>query len=108
MKGYRTETIYGEKYRDLKEVVKHEIKELGNEDIIDYLLEIKAIDKRGEVFEFIEYLYDLGITECLWLCVTKEDVINEYLENESGIDNYDEHIDEYTLRKVFILSDLGL
>ena len=107
MKGYRTEQIYGEGYRDLKKVVTHEIKELGNEDIIDHLLEIKAINKREEVFKFVNYLYELGLTECMWLCDSKEDVINEYLQDEPEINNYEDYIDEYDLNNIFIISDLG-
>lgn len=102
--GYRWEGLYGGGYRDLKGVVKHEIEQLGNEDILD-TLNIKDIDA------LINDLYSKGYTKCIWLCQSKEKLIERYIiRSEFELDNLIEvvdSIDAYMIVDPFILSDLG-
>lgn len=140
---YRTERLWGEGYRNVAEVMAHEVFELQNTDILDTLSETilsntnkgkelkkissvisckmedenienmldeyyeneeLAIEFFKEVLQAIKSITGKDIKYCLWLCDTKEDIINEYDMNKE-LDN--NSFDAYEDSSI-ILSDLGV
>ena len=98
--GYRSEQYSSlDGSRDLVDVFNFETTELGNTDIIDYILGHHKITHRSIVNEYVLFLYCMGFTECLWLCPRKKDVVQEY-------DVAPESVNKYTLNGI-IISDLG-
>lgn len=84
-------------------VVKHEIEELGNDDIL-YFLDYEY----QEVLNFISDLESLYHTElyALWLCASVEDVKSNYPSNYET--NEIEIVDVYELPELYLVfSDLG-
>lgn len=101
--GYRSEGLYGEGYRDLRAVVEHEVEELGNEDI----LETQGFSSMSEMAEFIDRLYDLGYTECVWLVDSIQDFYDEYVDHP-GLVSSDEYLfDKYIISNPIVINDLG-
>jgi hypothetical protein len=129
-KGYRYENLYGEGYRNIKDVCTHETFELGNVDIPETILllyEDFLSDSEKKLFKRIideEDICDVEIdvfatsckkvatkvtgeenVECIWLCGNKNDVKGYLMEGE---ELEDEDIDEYKLPdNICILSDIG-
>lgn len=101
--GYRTESLYGEGKRDLREVVNHEVTDLGNTDIIDYLTEKGVMNSIDGLDDVINVLYEMGYDSVVWLCDTKQDIIECYPPVHG--DEYE--FDEYTIKDPVIISDLG-
>lgn len=130
-KGYRTESFSGSGVRNLEDVVRFEIMELCNDDIIDYMQESYGIlksyqlEKDGRALDSEEFYFkcqeniddvideiasyvkenlkidDVRDIYVVWL-TTKENVIDMY-EAES-----EWYIDEYIIpEECIILSDLG-
>lgn len=130
-KGYRTESFSGSGVRNLEDVVRFEIMELCNDDIIDYMQESYGIlksyqlEKDGRALDSEEFYFkcqeniddvideiasyvkenlkidDVRDIYVVWL-TTKENVIDMY-EAES-----EWYIDEYIIpEERIILSDLG-
>ena len=76
--GFRSEDLYGEGYTDLKDVVNHEVLELGNEDIIDTLMKSEGFRSKEDVFDYIKEIYKKGFKSCVWLCDSIQDFLDEY------------------------------
>lgn len=110
--GFRTEDLYGEKYRNLKEVADHEINELENTDIVDTLSKhLGRTLSNKEALVYISDLYKRKFKECVWICDSVQDFLDEYddpMENENGeeraygMDRYEFWDGEYE-----IISDMG-
>ena len=72
MKGYRTETAYGEGYRNSEEVITHEIKELHNDERGE-IAENRGMRKNSKLADiFVESKNDSDLTRkfCGWLLAT--------------------------------------
>ena len=93
--GYRTEMAYGLGGRDLRSVVKFEIEELENTDIIDWT-------GVPDYITMIDALYAHGYTEAVWLCKEKQHVIDYYCDGDLSCP-----IEKYEITDGVILSDLG-
>lgn len=78
--GFRTEDLFGEGYRDLREVVRHEVLELKNEDIIDTIKKTRNFLTNDQVFEYLKTLYKNGFKNCVWVVESIQDFIDEYDE----------------------------
>ena len=129
-KGYRYENLYGEGYRDIKDVCIHETFELGNSDIASTILTLyQDLLTKSEAHLLDEIANCIAIDEleistfgnicenvakkatgeseikCIWLCGRKNDVRGYLMEGE---ELEDEDIDEYILPdNICILSDIG-
>lgn len=81
--GYRTETAYGSGVRDLEEVVKFEIVELGNVDIPDTLLDtFDMTDRERESLEdFSQYAEDYSDDEKEYIAMNCINIINNKYPN---------------------------
>ena len=109
--GYRNESLYGSKVRDIREIIEFEIAELGNTDIPYTLLDTFAINEEREKeieeyiaeiedgnFDNIETLVDWCIATinknydnpryCLWLA-SKNAIIKNYEGTEDNIIAYE-------------------
>lgn len=128
-KGYRYEALYGEGYRDVKEVCMHEVFELENTDIPTTLLNLYrellnddeiALLERVEEREYADNDEELfgdicesiackisGSNKCIWLCNSTKSVIDAYVFNPEEVESLtDENFDEYDIAgDVCILSD---
>jgi hypothetical protein len=94
--GFRSEA-YGEGYRNLSAVVTHEVRELGNQDILAYT----GVSSE-DLPEFVDMLLNMGYTEAIWLCRFLEDVFEHYCDPGDCV------IGQYTISdEPIILSDLG-
>jgi len=112
--GYRTESAYGEGYRDAKAVIEHEIKELGNtteKPNAARALGLPANANLKQIWDEIDRRFGKD-AKVLWLA-TREGV-KYYLdsENEDLPDEYrkggDESVDQYTVPPdALLLTDLG-
>lgn len=97
--GYRSEEVYGEGYREIEAVVKHEIEELGNEDIINTLIDKGFIKDKSEVDGFIKGLKDKGYTEVIWLSPSKVAVEEIYGAHLDSVQKYE--------KKGIVISEMG-
>lgn len=131
-KGYRSEALYGEGYRDIREVCIHETFELENTDIPCTILKLYkdylSVDNvyfLGKIMSYCEVSEEekemfgdicLAIAKkitgednisCLWLCNNKENVKEYLVPFDEELD--DSCIEEYILPdNICILSDIGL
>lgn len=126
-KGYRYEALYGEGYRDIKEVCIHETFELANADIPDTLLTLYAellsedeialfnritdcdcdtddiddseIDAFGDIcVRIAKTATGLDTPQCIWLCASPQDIIDSYIISDEEIANFDTScVDEYDI-----------
>ncbi len=101
MKGYRTETAYGEGYRNSEEVITHEIKELHNDERGE-IAENRGMRKNSKLADiFVEIEKRFGPdAKVLWLAT--RDGVEWYLtEDDNNPDEKinPEDIDEYLLPK---------
>lgn len=123
---YRTESAYGSQNRDIREVLLFEIVELGNTDVLDYVVKhyaesfpdellghLKAISDESGISKYsdqelcnivnqtvdcLSCHFNVKLMYCLWLA-DKEAVIDLYGGTEETMDAYS--------TSDFILSDLG-
>ena len=111
--GYRTESAYGEGYRDAKAVIEHEIKELGNtteKPNAARALGLPANANLKQIWDEIDRRFGKD-AKVLWLA-TREGV-KYYLDssNEDLPDRpneEDESVDQYTVPPdALLLTDLG-
>jgi len=106
--GYRTESAYGEGYRDAKAVIEHEIKELGNaqeKSEAAKSLRLPANASLKQIWDEIERRFGKD-AKVLWLA-TKEGV-KYYLDNEGEGDDGDWSVDQYSIPLgALLLTDLG-
>ena len=99
--GYRSEAVYGDGYRNIDEVIDHEINELDNDDIIDTLKNKGLIRNKSGLSAYITKLKGAGYTEVLWLANTKQDIVDIY---RTDIDT----IDFYSIIDGILISDIGI
>lgn len=78
--GYRTEEFRGNGETDLLAVARHEMTELGNEDIGYTLIHRGAIKSTGGVNDYLLQLYKQGYKRCVWLCDSISELIGSYFE----------------------------
>ena len=106
--GYRTESAYGEGYRDAKAVIEHEIKELGNtteKPNAARALGLPANANLKQIWDEIDRRFGKD-AKVLWLA-TKEGV-KYYLDNEGEGDDGDWSVDKFTIPPgALLLTDLG-
>lgn len=108
--GFRSEDLYGEGYRNLKEVARHEIKELNNGDIVDTLSKLFGHTlSEDEALAHIADLYDQGFKECIWICDSVQDFLDEYdIEDDDGkMRVYEMMRYEFRDGEYIIISDMG-
>lgn len=132
--GHRYEALYGEGYRDIKEVCIHEVFELGNTDIPATILTLyedllnddekdllSRLDEEEECEGEEEIFGDIclniarkvcgsDVSECVWLCSSVEDIKTSYLDMVNVDEISDDDFDTYNLpshEKVCVLSDIG-
>jgi hypothetical protein len=110
MKGYRTEKAYGEGYRDAKEVLTHEIKELHNDETKEIAenLGLPKNSKLADIFKEIDHRFGPD-AKVLWLAT--RDGVEWYLTNDDNNSEEKmnpEDIDEYFLPKgAQLIVDMG-
>lgn len=80
--GYRTDEFrgIGEGNEDLLEVTRHEMRELGNQDIPYTLIHRGAIRSTSGVNDYLLQLYKSRYRKCVWLCDSMEHLISSYFE----------------------------
>jgi hypothetical protein len=80
--GYRTDEFrgIGEGNEDLLEVTRHEMTELGNQDIPFTLLHRGAIKSTNGVNDYLFQLYKQGYKKCVWLCDSMEHLVSRYFD----------------------------
>ncbi|HUU53136.1 MAG TPA: 2'-5' RNA ligase family protein, partial [Candidatus Bathyarchaeia archaeon] len=103
--GYRSEEVSGEGHRDIKNVVRFETEELGNEDIIDTLIDKGIIKDKSELQPLIDNLEKQGFKEVVWLSDSPQDVVDVYSFEDRPITP--ESIERYDIEDGVVISDLG-
>ncbi len=129
MKGYRSETLFGDGYTDPLEVAFFETRDLGNPDIPETLLkndpwltdDQKKYLKTYEQYEELDKEYFQEIVRkyigdrnfCKWLCKSPEDIWKNYvhpLDKSVSLELFlaTEEITEYEIPEdAIVLADLG-
>lgn len=127
---YRSEEVYGSGVRDIKEVIRYEIFELGNTDILIYVTKHYAsafsktlLRRANQLIDALNGcgLLELSISQEVQFCRGLIDALNKYfkvslryclwLASKAAVKQYydvadDETIDAYSTSD-YILSDLG-
>ena len=113
--GYRTESAYGEGYRNAKEVIKHEIEELGNTGERREIAERMGLPPSAGLEQILKEI-DQRFGEdakVIWLA-TKNSVKDYYLDNEMddnasmSEEEKEAAIDKYAIpNKALLIVDLG-
>lgn len=80
--GYRTDEFrgIGEGNEDLLEVARHEMTELGNQDIPFTLIHRGAIMSTSGVNAYLLQLHKQGYKKAVWLCDSMEHLVSSYFE----------------------------
>lgn len=110
--GFRTEDLYGEGFREINEVLTHEVEELGNSHILGFIKDhyapgIETEKGMDAILPFLERLHEEGFNECIWLCGSIKDLFSSYPPFEPDVPGYT--VDKYTFKgkDIKVLCDLG-
>jgi len=102
--GYRFDEYQGSGETEILKVCKHEMLELHNTDIPMTLVKQEVIGNEEGVWEFLEMLYKQGFDRVIWLCKSKQQVINNYHYPDEPFDI--SNITKYKITQAVLLSDL--
>jgi len=102
--GIRCEELWGEGHRDTIAVGMHESFELENEDLADTL----GLDHDEKIMkEALTKISKDGYSQCVWVCLSKEDLIDSYIKHREDMNPEEVEYTEYTFEDCVVLSDIG-
>ena len=86
--GYRSEVAYGEGYRDAREVIRHEVQELGNEDVLTELRRHLNLSSKASLSQVVDEVNRRFGVDAVALWLADRQTVIEYYEGREGLDRY--------------------